>query len=511
MCTFFISSTLPWHQICLKGRELRLALQNSGHPRTMNALNHTDSYAENIVFSLLRPEPRPSSPPVASRQTDLRLNSRFVLTVAASLALVALSISIYLAWIGLTSSKVVGCDGGVFDCSHVLTSRWSVVAGIPVSIPAVGLYVGVLASLLYVRSTNFAKRVLAWNALTVLSIAAALTAIWFISLQLFSIGKLCPYCLTVHGCGIALAALVIRQSRFEFKRVGQLALTSAAMVGGLIMMQAFSEPPETFVIESAKPAAAPGSSEAVEPSELFDPPDFDPPDEVAPLDSSSAITLNPFLSLLGVVMVPQQPATKAADAETKPRRTVPVNNGGKRLDIAKWPLWGNPEANNVVVEMFDYTCSHCRNTHLAIRDAARQLGGDLAVVALPVPLNAACNDTVTATNPERADACEVARIAIALWMVDRTKFTTFHDWLFEQSRSAAQARQHAATLVDPAALTQALAQTTPAKYIELNVQLYKEAGSGTIPKISFPNTTIVGEVGSGTTLVGMVRQYLRQH
>ena len=61
----------------------------------------------------------------------------------------ALASSCYLAWASLTSSAVAGCDGGsVFDCSHVLHSRWSNVMSIPVSIPAIAIHITVLTMLL---------------------------------------------------------------------------------------------------------------------------------------------------------------------------------------------------------------------------------------------------------------------------------------------------------------------------------------------------------------------------
>ena len=64
------------------------------------------------------------------------------------LCVAGLGISVYLAWTALSMTPVYGCGGGdVIDCGHVLKSKWSKVFGIPVSVPAGGLY----ASMLVIR------------------------------------------------------------------------------------------------------------------------------------------------------------------------------------------------------------------------------------------------------------------------------------------------------------------------------------------------------------------------
>ena len=73
------------------------------------------------------------------------------------------------------------------------------------------------------------------------------------------------------------------------------------------------------------------------------------------------------------------------------RRLIGVTGDKFKLDIRQWTLLGKPEARYVFVEMYDYTCPHCRNTHRAIRGAFDRFGDDLAVIALPVPLDRKCN------------------------------------------------------------------------------------------------------------------------
>jgi protein-disulfide isomerase len=201
---------------------------------------------------------------------------------------------------------------------------------------------------------------------------------------------------------------------------------------------------------------------------------------------------------------------KARDAGKKAvksaPRLVPVSGGKKQLNVQQWPVWGNADGKYIVVKMFDYTCSHCRSTHRTMKQAYDQLGGDFGVLALPVPLHRSCNDAATNNSADGADACEVARLAITVWLVDRSKFTGYHDWLFEQKRTAWDARRYAESIVGADALKTELAKGIASKYVSKNVMLYKEAGAGTVPKIVFPTTTLTGEIGSASTVVEFAKR-----
>jgi protein-disulfide isomerase len=198
------------------------------------------------------------------------------------------------------------------------------------------------------------------------------------------------------------------------------------------------------------------------------------------------------------------------DGKAKPvkRRLINVNGGQFSLDIRQWPLLGKPDAKYVFVEMFDYTCPYCRATHQAVRGAMEHFGDDLAIIALPVPLDAACNRTVAQTAPEHADACEIAKIAVAVWRVNRAKFAEFHSWLFDPSYrpSAADALQRAGQLVGEKAIRDELNKPTAGSYVTRHVELYERVGSGSLPKILFSTSTVSGSVESANTLIDMISQ-----
>ena len=201
----------------------------------------------------------------------------------------------------------------------------------------------------------------------------------------------------------------------------------------------------------------------------------------------------------------QQSAVAAANAEPEPR-IVTVAGDKFRLNAAHWPMIGKPTARYIMVEMFDYTCPHCRNTHKTIKAACQKYGDDLAVITLAVPLNPSCNNAITNSGSHNADSCELARLAIAVWRVKPEAYAGFHSWLFDagRNRTSREARQQAEQLVGKAALDKELASKTPAAYIARHVELYKKVGSGAVPKMLFPTRIMTGEVNSVTALSGYI-------
>ncbi|TWU45469.1 hypothetical protein Q31b_06410 [Novipirellula aureliae] len=192
-------------------------------------------------------------------------------------------------------------------------------------------------------------------------------------------------------------------------------------------------------------------------------------------------------------------------AQKSPRKAVVLSN--VKLDTSAWPMIGNPDAEKVFVELFDYTCSHCRETHQSIKGAKMTYGDRLAVLSLPVPMDGKCNPTVSSTRAASSEACDLAKLSIAVWAVDRAAFSGFHDFLFESRPTYNQALQRAFTIVDRDELNAMLASSIPTEFINKHVQLYQRAGSGTIPKLMFPRTTIVGAVHSTNELNSLIERH----
>ncbi len=461
-------------------------------------------------------------------------------------SLVAMGVSGYLAYSALTKAKIAGCSGGlVFDCGSVLTSKWSLWNGVPVSLLAFVTYVLLVGSLFVGSNRRFSgtARQIGWSLVTVLGFMAGLAALWFIALQAFVLKHFCTYCLTAHACGLMIAASLVwrRPCGTVFTAV----LSGVALTGFGIFAagQIMSEEPPKFEIiqhepvpaESVTPAEVPDDNDLFAPPDdtLFEPPKVDSRDstnttsrhKLAPADLQTLLTaFQPAQALSSMVSVTWQElaqqddgtgnqgedATKTDDANPEPR-VVSISGGSIKLDIEQWPCIGNRDASHMFVEMFDYTCPHCRKTHQAVDGALQRFNQDLAIVSLPVPLNTRCNSAITSTGPKQLEACELATLAVAAWRVDRDKFQVFHRWLFQGQDAPryAAAKQKANELFGQEAIDAELAKPIAGQYIAKHVEIYRRVGAGIVPKLLFSGTSIVGEFTSVDSLVEVIKREAR--
>jgi protein-disulfide isomerase len=201
-------------------------------------------------------------------------------------------------------------------------------------------------------------------------------------------------------------------------------------------------------------------------------------------------------------------ASESADENvSEPEERIANFGNSFRLKVASWPLVGDPDASQVIVEMFDYTCPYCRANHRWVREAQAN-NSNLAVISLPVPMNRDCNDTVPTTDPAHRDACQIAELSVAVWLANREKYPEYHEWLFSgnSAPTAAAAQQQAAQLVGGDELKKALASGTPRAYVQKQVELYRKLGAGKVPKLLFSRTILTGDVGSVRRIEEILRQ-----
>ena len=485
---------------------------------------------------------------LADRVSRFRLPSRLQTVVLGVPALLACGISTYLAIVAFTKSTVAGCGGGIFDCSHVLTSKWSSFLGMPVALLAAVTWAGILAALTVSLCSSRNSRInrTAWLGITVLGMSAGLAALWFVSLQIFAIGHYCPWCLVAHSCGLFVALVLLLRQPFAWPTASALGGVAVAGLALVVTVQVLSpEPPKyqeivhEMIISPGHPTGTPGSTPvfgapAGDEESVFEAPVFE-----APFDDASCrrpqqefrSTLHRLAGMLALMrpglatsltgLLADRSRQDQENAETaggdqtdeKPeRRLVSIKGGRIQLDARQWPLIGSPDAEHIFVEMFDYGCPHCRKTHTAVREACQTMGDDVAIIVLPVPLNRNCNETVNRRNdPKFRESCELSRLAVACWRVSPQHFREFHDWMFEGSSvpSYASAKQRVDELVGRQAIDEELARTAASKYIAKHVELYKAVGQGNVPKLLFPGTSIEGEFTSGPLLVEKIRTHAR--
>lgn len=477
---------------------------------------------------------------------------RWLAKTIAGLAILALGVSGYLAYTALTSSSVAGCSGGLFDCGHVLHSKWSRWFGIPVSVLAAFIYVSMLASLQLTRSGSEESRRFSWNIVIALGLTAGMAAIWFLYLQTFVLEHFCVYCLAAHACGLLISILILSNLRLGVRTTSAMGSIATAGLAVLILGQAIGPEPKTYTIEEYQdqpisiPIEVPVEQVSDETMDVFSAPAegnendleiFSAPTEdnitndetifLPPAEESSSTNqlggmpwlALPTISMTSVLFYQQpdqaaaQPAQKQpseqAQTARKVRRLACFYNNQIKLDVTQWPLVGDPNAKFVFVEMFDYSCPHCRRTHQqAIKGAQSKLNGQLAVMALPLPLNTNCNRAIQKTGHLFGESCELAKLAVAVWRVDRAKFSDFHNWMFtgNDSPNYATARHYAEQLVDKEKLATEYNSKIVAAFIQKHVQIYEMINKGDVPKLMFPTTSIVGEFKSADALVELVKE-----
>lgn len=373
------------------------------------------------------------------------------------LAAVAGAISAYLLFVALASKGLpVGC-GDNSGCAEVLTSRWSVIAGVPVSGPALLVYVAVFVVSL-MPSRRFTP-----SLLTILAIVLLYSAIWFVVLQLVILKAICPWCMVEHGLGVAMALIILIGYRSR-PAPDQVAATRKTLSGSLILATAAFG---LFVT-----------------AQLFS----SPPSTTQRLPEGSNLDTGPGRN-----------------------RRISVLQGQLQLVADEEPMLGSADASKVLCLMFDYCCPHCRRTHAYLRTALDEFSGELAIVSLPMPRDADCNPTIEQTEDRFENSCELTRLALAVWLADPKAFPEYDQWLFESSkpRPVAAARAHAAQLVSADQLEAALQDASIDERIARNIEAYQASGAQYIPILMSPGfDAVVGRPESEEALLTTLRNEL---
>ena len=339
---------------------------------------------------------------------------------------IAVLVASYLVWHSLNSgSQLAGCGGEGAGCSEVLDTRWGTWFGIPVSIGGLLTYVGIFLISLLMRKKATTPL---WVALLGLTVLASASGIWFISLQVFVVKSYCWYCMTVHACGLILAFLVLKNIPAEMEdpkkkkrkieavplkqkvmAVGAGLLGVLVLSGGQIYSGRVSIPP---IPQPANPPAQ------------------------------------------GQPLAPTTQAPPPADA----RREVLLAKGALRFPLGEYPIFGSPDAPNVVAHFFDFTCPACREFHPSLMTNHQPNENNTALVMIPVPLDAVCNPAVRQTAYGHQNACEYARMALAIWSIRPDVYSRYDQFIFEGQYPPplSAARGFAEQLVGAADLTAAM-------------------------------------------------------
>jgi uncharacterized membrane protein len=123
------------------------------------------------------------------------------------LSWLAFGVAAYLAWKAITQASVAGCVvGSNQGCDAVLNSPWSKWLGFPVAVAGLGCYATLAGMSVLLGIATIASRWIT-TAFMMLAFLAAGASLWFIGIQIFAIGDICPWCVTADLCGIAIGAI----------------------------------------------------------------------------------------------------------------------------------------------------------------------------------------------------------------------------------------------------------------------------------------------------------------
>ncbi len=128
---------------------------------------------------------------------------------ALVVAVLGLAISVYLTIEHYGSSNLLACpESATINCAKVTTSRWSIIAGVPVAVLGLAFFVAMVALL----------SPAAWQQprLDIIRVGAAaigtLMVLYLVWIELFRVDAICLWCTAVHVCTIVLFASVLWHS-----------------------------------------------------------------------------------------------------------------------------------------------------------------------------------------------------------------------------------------------------------------------------------------------------------
>ncbi|MGD0094022.1 MAG: vitamin K epoxide reductase family protein [Planctomycetota bacterium] len=446
--------------------------------------------------------PDSSSPPTISS------TPAWLMLVRALLAVAIVGAS-YLAWVAIHNGPVAGC-GPESGCDKVLHSRWAYWLDVPVSVPALLVYLALLGAtvLLQKRPAPDDERG-SWAAIITLSVIVAGAALWFVGLQVFVLKAFCKFCMTAHACGFIAALLCLKHiplatdpdTRMWSTGSGKRGVPGSAvfllgligmagivvLAGGQLLVQK-----KLNVVKDLRPRIGQGAK------------------GVAATTGPQATN---YLAQ-AAALAAQAPQPPAPNVRLVSPRLLSLYSNAFVLKLDEVPMMGSPDASNIIVSLFDYTCPHCRSLHPIMLETQRQFGNRLGIVCLPMPISTNCNPFMPPSIHSVSNSCEYVRLGLAVWRAKPAAFRQFDDWMFGPDRPVPvdQARAYAAQLVGADKLQTALADAWIPQQLVTDCRLHYTnwivAGSPEMPQVILGDAVSSGPLNSVEHLMILLNHYL---
>lgn len=424
------------------------------------------------------------------------------------LSLIAMSIAGYLAYNAIANAQPAGC-GPTGGCGEVLSSRWSKLFGVPVSIPAMLIYAGIIVGTFFITpGKRDTTRRDGWLVLITLALFAGLGAIWFIGLQLFVIKAVCPYCMADHACGlIAAGILLVRaplsKSNATLKppRATFAMVMTVAVFTAFVALQVRYSKLEPGFDDGSKVVTTDGNGPG-----LKDHIDKDKArKDRAGKDSAGkdGSTIPPgFVAIKSI----KDPSEIDPKTETWLKlRSGPAPDGYVALPRREFPVLGTYDAEHLFVALVDYTCPHCRDLHAHLHAMHKRYGEQqISFLLVPMPLDSKCNFNVRETHPRHKDACALAKTALIVFRAAPEKFPAFDDWLFSGpngARTEIEALKQAVEVLGADRYKEVAKDPWVDQQIQRDVTLYSLSNTSTdrrIPRLLYKGITISGPADAAT-------------
>jgi uncharacterized membrane protein/protein-disulfide isomerase len=395
------------------------------------------------------------------------------------LAWLAFGVASYLTFTALSQSAIAGCNlGPHVNCDAVLSSAWSKFLGIPVSFLGLACYASLAALSVLLGLQNATANRWITTVFIGLSIVAAGASVWFIAVQVFSIGRFCLYCLITDICGIALGVVATVFGMRAVRAQRGLPQARTAQPGLMALRTAMPGAPRgaqgaAVQPTSAQPWLLPAVGVAIPilalliggqilfPYQTYGLEKGDLKEAIAMDDAKNAGTANTTSDAATHVAMRVPPGsendeknpstdpsnnksggnseksttkeTKAPDVPAEPtkQRLVKMLGGKLTLDTYQHPIIGSPEAPHVVVEMVSYNCPHCRKMSPTVQHALDRYGDQVALLVIIIPFEAECNRLIKDADPSANNpgACATAKLALGVARLNPTAFRDFHEYV----------------------------------------------------------------------------------
>jgi hypothetical protein len=330
-------------------------------------------------------------------------------------------------------------------------SAWAYILNVPVSAPALVVYIGLLICSFALAARDPKTRNRAWTAAFALSLLVIFSAIYFTWLQAGVIRSICKFCSAAHllsAIGALLLLLQMPRSLFRdadgvHLRLGKPvlpAMVALAAFGSLAAGQKFA-PRQTNFLNIAQ---------------------------------SSSMNFN----------------------------------------LRDAPVLGDVSNRRYIVSLFDYTCPDCHEMHALLIAAMKKMNNAFSIVALPLPLDVNCNPKVGVTKPKHLHACDYARLGLSVRRCGEDFFQKYDSWFFGQQQipTLEQATDYARQLVDKEALDKALAENWADQMIQSSIDIYENNGRWThkyrLPQIIIGDTVSMGPLRDLDELMNLLNAKL---